>query len=241
MKDLGTILGVWAHPDDETYLSGGLMAHSVENGSRVACVTATRGEAGSLDEERWPLETLAGVREAELMTALAMLGVTEHEWLDYPDGDCEQIPTEEAVFKLGAIFDEVQPDSVLTFGPDGITGHPDHKAVSAWTTAAFEQTAKPGATLYQATVTPEWMEIVGPRFDEFNVFFAGRPSITPRSELGIEFELDSELLEQKFRAISAQVSQSEGMITTLGRDFFNAAQRGEYFRVAAVRGASVGS
>src|ERR671922_141060 len=41
MDDLGTILGVWAHPDDEAYLSAGLMARAVRNGSRVVCVTAT--------------------------------------------------------------------------------------------------------------------------------------------------------------------------------------------------------
>ena len=52
--ELGTILGVWAHPDDETYLSAGLMAAAVDAGSRVVDVTATRGEGGSMDEEQWP-------------------------------------------------------------------------------------------------------------------------------------------------------------------------------------------
>ncbi|MEA2508479.1 MAG: N-acetyl-D-myo-inositol-2-amino-2-deoxy-alpha-D-glucopyranoside deacetylase, partial [Actinomycetota bacterium] len=152
MSALGTILSVWAHPDDETYLCAGVMAQAVDEGNRVVCVTATRGEAGSQDEERWPLATLGAVREEELRAALAALGITEHEWLDYPDGGCDQIPQEEAVIKLGALFDEVQPDTVLTFGPDGMTGHPDHKAISGWTTAAFEQAAKPGASLYYATV-----------------------------------------------------------------------------------------
>ena len=52
MKDLGTILGVWAHPDDEGYLSAGIMAQAMRNGQRVVCVTATRGEAA--DPEQWP-------------------------------------------------------------------------------------------------------------------------------------------------------------------------------------------
>ena len=56
--ELGTVLGVWAHPDDETYLSAGLMAQAVRDGDRVVCITATRGEGGSLDEERWPPETM---------------------------------------------------------------------------------------------------------------------------------------------------------------------------------------
>jgi len=48
--DLGTVMGVWAHPDDETYLAAGLFAHAVDLGSRVVDVTATRGEGGS---PRW--------------------------------------------------------------------------------------------------------------------------------------------------------------------------------------------
>ena len=87
MRSLGTVLGVWAHPDDETYLCGGIMAAAVAAGSRVVCVTATRGELGSTDPVRWPPgEALARVRTEELENALRHLGVTEHHWLDYPDG-----------------------------------------------------------------------------------------------------------------------------------------------------------
>ncbi|MEA2506631.1 MAG: N-acetyl-D-myo-inositol-2-amino-2-deoxy-alpha-D-glucopyranoside deacetylase [Actinomycetota bacterium] len=234
MRALGTILGVWAHPDDETYLSAGVMAHAVANGERVVCVTATRGESGSQDEKRWPTATLGSVREAELMTALGILGVTEHEWLDYSDGGLDQIPQEEALIKLGAIFDEVQADTVLTFGPEGMTGHPDHKAISAWTTEAFKRSAKLGAALYYSTVTPEWMETVFPQLDRLDVFFAGKPLVTPVEELGIDMALDRDLLELKYRAISAQVSQSEGLLKTLGRDFFDLSEGAERFVLAAV-------
>src|SRR3990170_4015266 len=65
MDELGTILGVWAHPDDETYLTAGLMARAVRNGSRVVCITATRGEGGSMDEEGWPPETMGEGRGAQ--------------------------------------------------------------------------------------------------------------------------------------------------------------------------------
>src|SRR5205823_3837016 len=86
--NLGTILGVWAHPDDETYLAAGLMARAVREGRRVTCVTATRGEEGSWDEDRWPTATMGQVREAELTRSLEVLGVTDHRWLDYRDGTC---------------------------------------------------------------------------------------------------------------------------------------------------------
>ena len=61
VTDLGTILGVWAHPDDEAYLSGGLMAMARDAGARVVCVTATRGELGTPDPRTWPPDQLAVV------------------------------------------------------------------------------------------------------------------------------------------------------------------------------------
>src|SRR3972149_9218835 len=89
-EELGTILGVWAHPDDETYLSAGLMAAAAGAGSRVSDVTATRGEGGSMDEERWPPEKMGEVREQELIRSLETLGVSEHYWLDLPDVRSEE-------------------------------------------------------------------------------------------------------------------------------------------------------
>src|SRR3990170_6532523 len=86
---LGTILGVWAHPDDETYLTAGLMARAAREGDRVVCLTATRGEGGSMDHERWPPELMGEVRETELMRGLAILGVTEHLFLGFPDIDMD--------------------------------------------------------------------------------------------------------------------------------------------------------
>ena len=65
--DLGSILAIWAHPDDESYCCAGLMAAAVRAGERVVCVTATRGELGSTDLERWPAgPQLADVRTKEL-------------------------------------------------------------------------------------------------------------------------------------------------------------------------------
>jgi LmbE family N-acetylglucosaminyl deacetylase len=65
IRELGTILSVWAHPDDEAYLCGGIMAMATAAGSRVVCVTATRGELGVTDAERWPPDRLPAIREAE--------------------------------------------------------------------------------------------------------------------------------------------------------------------------------
>ena len=117
---LGTILSIWAHPDDETYLAAGVMADAARKGQRVVCVTATRGEKGSLDEERWPLETLGVVRQAELERCMAILGIDDHRWLDYVDGELESVATAEGVGRVAELLDGVGPDTVLTFGPEGM-------------------------------------------------------------------------------------------------------------------------
>src|SRR3954469_8288011 len=98
LPDLGTILSVWAHPDDEGYCCGGLMADAIDRGRRVVCVTATRGELGSTDETRWPNgPALAEVRTRELANSLGELGITEHIWLDYPDGGCADVDPAAAI------------------------------------------------------------------------------------------------------------------------------------------------
>jgi LmbE family N-acetylglucosaminyl deacetylase len=235
MHDIGTMLGVWGHPDDEAYLTAGLMAHAAESGNRVVCVTATKGEGGSWDEKRWPSETMGEVRSKELLDSLAVLGVKEHHWLDYVDGTCAEVPLEEGVAKVRPFIDDVQPDSVFTFGPDGMTDHPDHKAVSAWTTEAFRRSAKPGAKLYYACATPEWAEVFVPRMNKFNVFAPGFPPVTPADQLAINFTLSPELLELKLRAIETHVSQVEYMLRYFGEDFFREAHRAETFRLVDER------
>jgi LmbE family N-acetylglucosaminyl deacetylase len=236
VHELGTILGVFGHPDDETYLMAGLMAHAAQNGNRVVCVTATKGEGGSWDEERWPSETMGDVRAKELEESLALLGVKEHHWLGYIDATCADVPQAEGAAKVRAFVESVAPDSVFTFGPDGMTDHADHKAVSAWTTEAFRAAAKPGAKLYYATATKEWVDEFGPRFAKFNVFAPGFPPVTSPDEPGaITYALPADLLELKLQAISKHVSQVEYMLKYFGEDFFRSAHKEEYFRLAEQR------
>jgi len=186
--ELGTILGVWAHPDDETYLTAGLMVRAVRNGSRVVRVTATRGEGGSLEDEKWPSATMGEVREKELQS-LAVLGVTEHQWLDLPDVDMDTPLPEKGAGTVRAII----------------------KSVSRWATEGFHQVAKPGAKMFYATTTPDCAERWVPVYNRFNVFRPGTPPVTLREELGIEYDLPPDILELKLRAIQEHVSQVEGM------------------------------
>jgi len=235
MDELGTILGVWAHPDDETYLTAGLMARAVRNGSRVICVTATRGEGGSMDDEKWPPETMGEVRTRELERGLQILGVDEHEWLDLPDVDMDTGLPDEGYARVRDLVAEVQPDTILTFGPDGMTDHAAHKDVSRWATTALREAGKPGSRVLYATVTPEWAEEFLPVWEPFNVFRPGTPPITPREELAIHYELPPDILEMKVEAISAHESQVASIIEAVGADVWWKEMSLEAFRLGEER------
>ena len=225
---LGTILSIWAHPDDEGYCCGGLMAIAVRGGQRVACVTATRGEQGSTDLSRWPNgPELAAVRTRELAASLAVLGVTEHHWLDYPDGGCADVDQDQAIALLRTIIDRVQPDTVLTFGPDGATYHPDHMAVSRWVSAAAAGTT--ARVLHQVS-TPEWQaeanKVVAPEL----VMMADRVPVTvPASQCAVYLSLEGELLDLKYRAMQCQESQIGPLLSLAGPDVFRAMLAEEAF------------
>ncbi|HEX6230773.1 MAG TPA: PIG-L family deacetylase [Actinomycetota bacterium] len=232
MDELGeTILGVWAHPDDETYLAAGLMARAVRNGSRVVCVTATRGEGGSMDEEKWPPEKMAEVRTAEMERSMAILGVREHTWLDLPDIDMDTGLPEEGYERVRDIVAEVQPDTILSFGPDGMTDHAAHKDVSRWATQARREVGKPGSRIHYATVTPEWAEEFLPVWEPFNVFRPGTPPITPADQLSIDYRLPDDILELKVAAIRAHVSQVESIFEAVGEEVWWREMSFEGFRL----------
>jgi LmbE family N-acetylglucosaminyl deacetylase len=229
VPDLGTILSVWAHPDDESYCCAGLMAVAARAGHRVVCVTATRGELGSTDETRWPNgPELAEVRTRELAACLAEIGVTEHTWLDYPDGGCAGIDPAEAIGRIRAIADELQPDTVLTFGPDGGTYHPDHMAVSRWTTEAVRGS---GVQLLYASVTPEWNERMSKLVPPEMVMMSDQePLLHTVDELAVYAQLDGELLDMKYRAMLCQESQIGPLLRAGGPDFYRELLADEAFR-----------
>ena len=98
------MLGIWAHPDDETFLSAGLMAAARDAGNRVVCVTASLGEHGTDDPASWPADRLAAVREHELRASLAALDVTEHHLLGLPDGALAAQPAQAITRHLARII-----------------------------------------------------------------------------------------------------------------------------------------
>ena len=230
--DLGTVLGVWGHPDDEAYLSAGLMMRALSDGHRVVCVTATRGEAGFPAHDQRSIAERQAVREAELAACLGVLGVTEHRWLGYGDGRCADVPDEEAVAVLADVMTEVRPDTVLTFGPDGGTGHPDHVAACRWSTLAFERAALAGSRLLYSTKTREWANRVYVGVDPSTVMMVEglEPESVDPGELAVWFTCDDSLLARKVDALRAQASQVEPFVQAVGEAAYTELVRDEFFR-----------
>lgn len=210
---LGTILGVWAHPDDEAWTSGGIMAAACKNGQRVVCVTATRGDAGkTANEEQWPQARLGAIRERELEVSLARLGPIEHRWLDYGDGTLASVDWQQPIRELEEIIREVKPDTILTFGPDGLTGHDDHKTVYAWTCEALHRAAHKAA-VYMAIESAEKYDASGKILHRVaNIYWATREPVTvPNKKADLFFELPDDIYEQKMDSLQAHASQMTGM------------------------------
>jgi len=227
----GTLLGIWAHPDDECYLSAGLMADAVRRGHRVVCVTATRGEAGVTDESRWPAAELAQIRERELAQSLRLLGVREHQFLGLADGGCADADAEPLIEKLAALMTELRPAVVVTFGPDGITDHDDHKAVGHWTTEAHVRVgAEWSQQLWYPTYPTDWEPVWGAELRSIGVYPPGFPHLVDREELAATVTLDTDLLDRKYAALLAQASQVEGLHNALTPERYRAFLDEECFR-----------
>jgi LmbE family N-acetylglucosaminyl deacetylase len=140
------LLGVFAHPDDETFCAGGTFARYAEDGAEIMVVSATRGQAGQIRDARvGTRRTIGAVRENELRLACERLGVTRVRCWDYGDGCLAEADFTELVGQVVQLIREFQPQLVVSFGPDGAYGHPDHIAISAATTAACQQAGDPAS------------------------------------------------------------------------------------------------
>ena len=216
---LGTILAVWAHPDDESFVAGGLLAAAADAGSRVVCLTATRGELGTADPTRWSDTRLARTRTRELAAARAVLGIDEHRWLPFRDGECDRVSPGRGMVAVARIIEEVRPDTIVTFGPDGVTGHPDHRAVSAWTSHAWAAT-RSSARLLWAAVTSRTAHRMAEVEAIAGAFYPGFPRIASDHEVAVHLDLRGDALDRKVTAIRAHASQSAVTAHRLGEDDF---------------------
>jgi len=171
-----TILAVLAHPDDETFGLGGTLALYARKGYNVYYICATRGEAGSADEEHMQgYKDTAEMRTEELMRAAKILGLKEVFFLGYRDSgmpgmEANRHPdaqinhaVDEVAGRVVKYIRELKPEVVLTFDPIGGYKHPDHIHIHKATVLAFEKAN-------DASFHPEAGEAFEPRALYFHVF-----------------------------------------------------------------------
>lgn len=148
------LLGLFAHPDDEILGPGGTVAHYAQEGAQIEWVCATRGEAGEIaPETNATPDTLAAVREKEMLCAAHTLGIRHVHFLGYRDSGMDgtadnQHPNayinsraEDVVPQLVAVIRQLRPHVALTFEPYGGYGHPDHITIHKHTLAALAAAA----------------------------------------------------------------------------------------------------
>jgi LmbE family N-acetylglucosaminyl deacetylase len=137
---------IFAHPDDESMGTGGILARYAAEGVAISLVCATRGERGWMGPEAdYPGPAALGrLREAELRQAAALLGIGDLAFLDYVDGDLDAADPAEATRRIVAELRRLRPHVVVTFGPDGAYGHPDHIAICQLVTAAVALAGEAG-------------------------------------------------------------------------------------------------
>ncbi len=175
-------MAVLAHPDDESFGIGGTLAKYADEGIETYLVMATRGERGRFgDSKESPgLDIVGKTRETELLAAAKELGIREVSFLDYIDADLDKADPNEVVEKIVYHIRRIKPQVVLSLDPTGGYGHPDHIAISQFTTAALvcsgDPKYKPGGQ-NQSIYTPHivskfyymaWPEI---KFKMYNSVF----------------------------------------------------------------------
>jgi LmbE family N-acetylglucosaminyl deacetylase len=160
---------------------------------------------------------------------MAALGVTDHRWMGEPDGGLADLDPTHPVGRLTALIEEVAPDSTLTFGPDGITFHPDHRTVSGWVTAAWRNAGCPGRLLH-AVMSTEHLERWDEQYRRWNVTMTDdRPQSTEPGRLALRVQPTGALLDRKLVALRAMHTQVADALATLGPDDFEAMAAEECF------------
>jgi LmbE family N-acetylglucosaminyl deacetylase len=212
---LRRLLLVFAHPDDESVFAAGLACRTVAEGGHVALCTATPGEHGKVGEPPvCPREKLGAVRQAELMAACAELGIATVRVLGYPDRGLASAPTDTIRRQLVEVIRAARPQVVVTFDPNGSNLHPDHVAVSRFTSdavaAAGDSRWFPELGAAHAAARLLWTLPVRP----WVVLARG----DPRSEPAADFVLDvSAFAGRKEAALRAHRTQQQ----SLTRIFFS--------------------
>lgn len=227
------LLLLLAHPDDETFGPGGTIAKYSSEGAAVYLATATKGQAGMVgDPPVTDREHLGEVRAAELHCAARVLGIRKVAFLGFMDGMLAQTPKSLLVEKAVEQIRWIRPQVLIGFGPEGISRHPDHVAMSEVALEAFDAAGDPSRYPDQLTdeVIP-WtahklyqFEIAQEILDAWGVPLAG----VPRERL-TAFLDTSGYVDRKVEAFSCHRTQRRDTERILSREGYREFARQETY------------
>lgn len=223
------VLGIWAHPDDEAYLSAGLMDRVVRSGGHVTVVALSDGEAGFPDDDARSIGVRRTLRRTELRAAMAEIAVADVRFLGLPDGGVDDADPVTTTQSLAEIVAEVRPDVTVTFGPDGITGHVDHVACWRLATAAWRR--EPHGQLWYAAKTESWLAEWRDLHDRLGLWMTDEP--TGVSDRGIRStaRLNDAETDRKRAVLGAHASQTAGVVAVFGEEGYRRWIAEETFRL----------
>lgn len=186
------VIVVVAHPDDESFGLGAILADFAERGSEVDVLCFTRGEASTL---HGVAGDLAEIRARELAAAADVLGVRRVELLDFPDGSLSSISLDVLVERIERFAEDGSVDGLVVFDPSGITGHPDHQQA---TRAGIAFAAARRLPVLGWTIPSFVAEVLN---NEFTAGFLGHPD----AEIDVVIEVDR---DRQIEAIGCHPSQA---------------------------------
>lgn len=207
-------VGIWAHPDDEAYLSAGAMDQIIRSGGHVTVIALSDGEAGFPEDDRRSVAERRRHRRYELRAAMAAIGVEDVRFLGLPDGAVSEEASEATVAGLVDVLLEIDPDIVATFGPDGVTGHPDH--VACWQLATRAWIDAGTGCLRYAAKTESWLAEWRSMHDELGVWMTEEPSGVRDSDAELVFDLAAGPLDRKRSVMACHLSQTAIISEALG-------------------------
>ena len=210
-----TLLFVFAHPDDESFAGAGTAMKAVTAGARIVLVTATLGERGKTGEP--PVcapEEIAACRRRELRDAARIIGFEDVHLLGFHDQELADAGADEIRRKLVTILRDEKPAVVFTFDPDGFNRHPDHIAISRFTSDAIAAAADP--RWYPDAGEPHavrrllWTPPIAPWDEPAGVALAELP--------GVDFVVDVSAYQER-RAAALRAHRTQHL--TIERYFFS--------------------
>ena len=219
----GTLATILAHPDDETFGTGGTLIRYVDEGVRVHSLCLTQGEQGSNGGDGAPLiarEDVGMARAVELEEAGRRMGLASVTCLRYPDGGLAGVNEDWVVRDIVRWLRRVRPDVVITWGPDGGYGHPDHIAAGMRAMRAIDlagiarhepelgdhvHVRRCYRFVAAAEFIDEWMKLE-PAFADYMRSLEVKPQRWTRERLGAVIDV-SDVIERKVDAMEAHRTQ----------------------------------